>query len=104
MDPQRRAPRMPRYLTVEAAGGWFGEVADLSAVGLRVCCQEPFEPSCRLSMVLRLENAQPIPVVARVVWVRRRDEENAVTPQMGLEIVEADRRFYEALPRIGADR
>jgi hypothetical protein len=98
MDPERRSPRWQRKLHFEADEAFKGEVLDLSAVGLRVKHRGATSetPGERLyAGTLTLENGAHVRIKVRVV--------RAEGAELGLEIAEADKTFYDALPRLRRD-
>jgi hypothetical protein len=101
-EPQRKAPRWPRTLRFQADDGFSGDVQDLSAVGLRVLCGKvkKLEPGGRLiGGTLTFENGTTVRIKVRVARVSRESDKT----ELGLEIAEADKSFYDALPRLRKD-
>ena len=96
-DPQRKAPRWARKLRFEADDAFKGDVVDLSAVGMRVRVKkEAVSPGPQLLPgTLTFENGLHVRIKVRVVRVDG--------PEVGLEIAEADRAFYDALPKLRKD-
>lgn len=98
MDPQRKAPRWTRKLRFEADDAFKGEVLDLSAVGMRLHLKRAtaLEPGRRLySGTLTFENGAHVRIKVRVV--------RASGTELGLEVAEADKTFYDALPKLRKD-
>ena len=94
VDPQRKAPRWARHLKFEADDAFKGEVLDLSAVGMRLIVTKamPLVSDKLLSGTLTFEDGSHVRIKVRV----RRAEADEV----GLEIAEADKTFFEALPKL----
>jgi hypothetical protein len=98
VDPQRKAPRWNRRLVFSAEPGFRGDVLDLSAVGLRVRVrggtvqagpallpgQLAFEDGSRVALKVRVARAEVI----------------GEYEELGLEIAEADKSFFDALPEL----
>ena len=102
MDPQRKAPRQARRLRFQADDAFAGDVLDLSAVGLRVQVKpnRAVKPGDKLlSGTLTLENGSTIRIKVRVA----RSEKQGELVELGLEIAEADKSFYDALPKLRRD-
>jgi hypothetical protein len=100
MDPQRRSPRWNRKLTFQADDGFKGEVLDLSAVGMKVSCKKKApDVGEKLSGTLTFENGAHVRIKVTVVRSKRVGGESEV----GLEISEADKSFYDALPKLRKD-
>jgi hypothetical protein len=103
MDPQRKAPRQARRLRFAADDAFAGEVLDISAVGLRVLVvkarQAPQPGSKLLSGTLSLEDGSHIRIKVKVARATR-DGGNV---EVGLEIAEADKSFFDALPKLRRD-
>lgn len=97
MDPQRRAPRWSRKLRFEADDLFKGEVHDLSAVGMRVVVRRGGATPGKklLPGTLTFENGANVRIKVRVV--------RANGSELGLEIAEADKSFYDALPKLRKD-
>jgi hypothetical protein len=101
-EPQRKAPRWSRSLRFEADDSFKGDVTDLSAVGLKVICGpkvKKVDPGKTLSGTLTFENGAHVRIKVKVARVTRTVEQTEV----GLEIAEADKSFYDALPKIRRD-
>src|SRR5687768_12458842 len=102
MDPQRKAPRWPRRLRFSADEGFSGQVLDVSAVGMRlkVTSSKLPAPSNRLwPGTLSLEIGAHVRIKVRVTRVAS----GGGGKEVGLEIAEADRAFYDALPKMRRD-
>lgn len=97
MDPERRAPREPRTVRFEAHGGPSAEVVDLSAVGMRVKVSQDLALQSVFSGVLHFDETRRAEVKVRVVWSNAAAQGHLV----GLEIVEAGKDFFDALPSFG---
>jgi hypothetical protein len=101
-EPQRKAPRWTRNLRFQADDSFKGEVIDLSAVGMKVVCGrvKRLEVSDRLVPgTLTLENGAHVRIKVKVARI----EKTADRTEVGLEIAEADKSFYDALPKIRKD-
>lgn len=98
MDPQRKAPRWNRRLVFTADEGFKGDVLDLSAVGLRVRVKGgTVEASSRvLGGMLTFEDGRHVRIKVRVA----RAEVIGEYEELGLEISEADKAFFDALPEL----
>jgi PilZ domain len=95
IDPERRVPREPRALRFVTGGGVTAVGIDLSALGLKV--RSPRLPAGEgpIAGVLHFDDReQAAEVKVRVAWSAREGEEHL----LGLEVVEADLAFYDALP------
>jgi hypothetical protein len=101
-EPQRKAPRWPRSLHFQADEGFSGDVTELSAVGLRLICGKvkKVEVGAKLfAGTLTFENGTDVRIKVRVARVSRESDKT----ELGLEIAEADKSFYDALPRLRKD-
>ena len=98
MDPQRKAPRWNRRLVFSADDGLKGDVLDLSAVGLRVRVRGgAAKASPRLLQgTLTFEDGSRVRIKVKVA----RAEVIGEYEELGLEIAEADRTFFDALPEL----
>ncbi|MBK7857344.1 MAG: PilZ domain-containing protein [Archangiaceae bacterium] len=100
VDSGRKAPRWERKLRFVADDAFKGEVLDVSAVGLkvRVPVAAAVEVSERvLPGTLTFESGSHVRIKVRVARVTPEDHELVV---LGLEIAEADKGFFDALPRL----
>lgn len=98
MDPQRKAPRWSRTLRFEADDAFKGEVLDLSAVGLRLRPKGVTSVTVGPKLyagTLTFESGAHVRLKVRVA--------RASGAELGLEIAEADKTFYDALPRLRRD-
>lgn len=98
MDPQRKAPRWTRRLVFTADDGFSGDVLDLSAVGMRMRVKggtESVSPR-QLPGTLRFEDGSSVRIKVRIA----RAEVIGEFEELGLEITEADKSFFDALPEL----
>ena len=103
MDSKRKAPRWSRKLRFEADGAFGGEVSELSAVGmrLRVKATKAIETDGEvLAGTLTFETGANVRIKVRVARVKPDDDEHL---ELGLEITEADKGFFDALPKLRRD-
>ncbi len=99
VDSHRKAPRWTRKLTFEADGLFRGDVTDLSAVGMRLVVKrdKAIEAGeALLAGTLTFEDGSHVRIKVRVARVTLAAED----AELGLEIAEADKSFYDALPRL----
>ena len=102
VDPERKAPRWDRKLRFAADDGFQAEVLDVSAVGMRVRVTgaKGVEVGAKLwAGMLSFEDGSNVRIKVRVARVTR-DQEHT---ELGLEIAEADKAFYDALPKLRHD-
>jgi hypothetical protein len=102
VDPQRKAPRWERTLRFQADDAFKGEVLDVSAVGMkvRVKAARAVAPSSRLYPgTLTFEDGSHVRIKVTVA----RAEPAGDFVDLGLQVAEADKSFYDALPRLRRD-
>jgi hypothetical protein len=89
-----------KNVLVETADGWSGRVLDISAVGLRVSCARLLPEHTQVQATLRFEDDSQVQVKLGVVWTAPVGTRDNAEPEQGLEILEAQKDFYDALPKI----
>jgi len=102
VDPQRKAPRWDRKLRFEADDGFKAEVTEISAVGMKARCRgaKAVEAGKKLwPGTLHFEDGSHVRIKVRVARVSRDQE----WTELGLEIAEADKAFFDMLPKIRKD-
>lgn len=93
MDPERRAPRISHAARFES-GTWSGQVVDFSAVGLRVRTAGRPALGAVVDAIIWFRESHPVQIRARVV----RCALGLSSQEVGLELVEASKDFFDQLP------
>lgn len=97
MRGKRKAKRWERNLTFVADAGFRGHVTDLSAIGMRLRIQGDAKVDMSAKPIagtLSFESGSHTRIKVKVVRVVKQKG----SLELGLEIAEADRGFFEALP------